>query len=145
MVAFRCYDASADGSGGIHLWYHAQIPEVRSAIDGTLENMGRETVLDERPDFKPLRGKCAGLAEIKIELAIKRYKKIEKIHIRLLGPHDPPTTEFVLLSGFLKKGDPEYGPMCKQAHNRHRGVQRDARRTKPCLFPAAPSSSGKHA
>jgi hypothetical protein len=138
MVAFRCYDPSTDGSGGIHLWYDAQIAEVRSAIDATLELMAHEAVLDEHPSYKPLRGKCGGLAEIKIDLAIRgaqNPKKIEKIHVRLLGPHNPPTREFVLLTGFLKKGGPDYGPACTQAHNRARGVERNSQRAKPCLFP----------
>jgi hypothetical protein len=135
MVAFYCYDPSADGDGGIHIWYQAQVPAVRSAIDAALEVMSREDVLDEHPAFKPLRGKCSGLAEIKIDFAIKKGAKTEKIHIRLLGPHAPPTAEFLLLTGFLKKGGPDYGPACHQAHNRNRGAQRDANRVKPCRFP----------
>src|ERR1700734_469755 len=98
MVAFRCYDPSANGTGGIHLWYRAQIPEVRSAIDGALEVMAHEKSLDGHIAFKPLRGRCSGLAEIKIDFPIKRRKKTDHIHIRLLGPHNPPNVEFVLLT-----------------------------------------------
>jgi hypothetical protein len=135
MVVFRCYDPSADGSGGIHLWYGAQAPEVRSAIDGTLELMAREAKLDGHPGFKPLRGKGRGLAEIKIDFAVKRDKKSEQIHARILGPHNPPNTEFLLLVGFLKKGGPDYGPACHQAHKRNHGVKKNARKGKPCRFP----------
>src|SRR5262249_13524064 len=131
MVTFRCYDPSADGGGGIHLWYQQQVPEVRSAIDGALEVMALEARLDWHPNYKPLRGRCAGLAEIKIDFALDG----EQIHVRLLGPHNPPTIEFLLLSGFLKKGGPEYGPMCRQAHNRNRGVIKNAGKGKPCRFP----------
>jgi hypothetical protein len=138
MVAFRCYDPSTNGSGGIHVWYDAQTLEVRSAIDATLELMAVETALDGHPSFKPLRGKCLGLAGIKIDFAIKdnkNSKRVRQIHVRLLGPYDPPTKEFVLLTGFLKKGGSDYGPMCKQAHNRKRGVQRNDQKSKPCRFP----------
>jgi hypothetical protein len=148
MVAFRCYDPTTDGSGGIHRWYDRDIsPEARSAIDGALELMAREAKLDGHPSFKPLRGKCSGLAEIKIDVPSvgdgkqnrakrrKKQKKKPELHIRLLGPNNPPNAEFILLTGFLKKGNTEYGPMGRQAHNRHRGVQRDERRAKDCLFP----------
>jgi hypothetical protein len=138
MVAFCCYDPSTDGSGGIHLWYEALAPKIRSAIDATLELMAVETTLDEHPSFKPLRGKCRGLAEIKIDIEIKdskNPKRTHKIHVRILGPHNPPTKEFLLLTGFLKRGGPDYGPMCKQAHNRTRGVQRNEQKSKICRFP----------
>src|SRR5580692_2593157 len=135
MVACACYDPSADGHGGIHIWYQAQLPAVRSAIDAALEVMSHEAVLDEHPAFKPLRGKCLGLVEVKIDFPLKQGKRTEQIHVRLLGPHDPPTTDFLLLTGFLKKGGPDYGPACHQAHNRNRATQRDGNRAKPCRFP----------
>jgi hypothetical protein len=142
MVAFYCYDPSDDGTGGIHIWYMEQLPAVRSAIDAALEVLSHEVTLDENPAFKPLRGKCSGLAEIKIDFPTPnknsnndKKKKSAQTHVRLLGPHEPPTVEFVLLTGFLKKGGPDYGPACHQAHNRHRGIQRDASRAKPCRFP----------
>jgi hypothetical protein len=135
MVVFRCYDPSTDGKGGIHRWHDAQASAVRSAIDGALELMAREAKLDEHPGYKPLRGKGSGLAEIKIDFSVKHGKKTEQIHVRLLGPHSPPVTEFILLTGFLKKGGPDYGPACHQAHNRNKGVMKDAGKAKPCRFP----------
>jgi hypothetical protein len=133
MVAFWCYDPSGDQSGGVHRWYDEQFPKVRSEIDGALEVMQHERVLDDLgvKRFKRLRGKCAGLAEIKIDFKLGA----EKINVRLLGPYEPPTTEFILLVGFLKKGGPDYGPACRTAHNRHRGVKRRARKKQPCRFP----------
>jgi hypothetical protein len=146
MVAFRCYDPSTDGSGGIHRWYGTEIgPEIRSAIDGALELMGQEVQLDGHPSFKALRGKCSGLAEIKIDIPVqptspiqkkklKRRERIE-INVRILGANEPPNTHFTLLVGFIKAGGPDYGPACLQAHRRHKGVRKNAGRARPCNFP----------
>jgi hypothetical protein len=162
MVAFRCYDPSDDGSGGIHSWYYREISsDVRSAIDGALELMAREAKLDGHPSFKSLRlgRRCLGLAEIKIDLPVtsneksksdhkksrkKKHNKKTEIHIRLLGPDNPPNVEFILLIGFLKTGNHQYGPMCKQAQNRKKRVTKDATRAKPCRFPKASDPRGEH-
>lgn len=153
MVAFRCYDPSDDGSGGIHRWYYRELsPEIQSEVDATFELLSTEMNLDGHPSFKPLRGKSgSGLAEIKIDVPIKKEKETEKpkrtrkgkrkrrerteINVRILGPHNPPNTQFILLTGFIKLGDPQYGPMCKQAQGRKRGVEKNAAKAKPCRFP----------
>jgi hypothetical protein len=148
MVVFRCYDPSSDGSGGIHWWYDRQItPEVRSAIDSALELMSREAQLDGHPKFKPLRGKCSGLAEIKIDIPIeraensdrrpkrKRRRERTEINVRILGCNNAPNTHFTLLTGFIKKGGSDYGPACRQAHSRSKGVSKNAEKAKPCSFP----------
>jgi hypothetical protein len=152
MVAFRCYDPSADGTGGIHHWYYKEIsPEIQSEIDGALELMSLEAKLDENhPSFKALRGKGLGLAEIKIDIPVlddtptagkrkgkqKRRKKTE-INVRLLGPNEPPNTCFILLTGFIKLGGSDYGPACRRAHQRRKGVKRNANKVRPCHFPKA--------
>jgi hypothetical protein len=59
MVAFRCYDPSADGTGGIHIWYQAQLPAVRSAIDAALELMSGEAILGA-PSIQAVAGQILG-------------------------------------------------------------------------------------
>src|SRR5262245_9077047 len=133
MVVFRCYDPRSDGTGGIHRWYEREISsEVRSAIDAVLELMSREAQLDGHPKFKSLRGKCSGLAEIKVDIPIKsaknkqskkkRRRERTEINVRILGPDNPPNSHFILLIGFIKRGGSDYGPACRQAHNRKEGV-----------------------
>jgi hypothetical protein len=41
----------------------------------------------------------------------------------------------VLLYGFRKRGGPDYGPACRAALNRKRGVEHDGRRARRCRFP----------
>lgn len=158
MVAFRCYDPSIDGSGGIHRWYYREIsPDIRSEVDATIELLSVETKLDGHPNFKALRGKGGrGLAEIKIDIQIKkeneepkkqnrksrrkgkrRRKRRERtqINVRILGPDSPPNRSFVLLTGFIKLGDSQYGPMCRQANTRKRGVEKNAAKARSCRFP----------
>jgi hypothetical protein len=146
MVEFRCYDPSNNGTGGIHHWYHKEItPEVRAGIDAALELMSKEKTLESHPSFKLLRGKCSGLAEIKIDIPIsgavpvkrkgKKGRKRTQINVRLLGPNNPPNTIFILLTGFIKIGGPDYGPACKQAHQRNEGVKKNANKIWTCHFP----------
>jgi len=157
MVEFRCYDPTADGTGGIHRWYYKEItPEIRASIDSALELMALEKNLDDHPNFKRLRGKCLGLAEIIIDIPIennendartKRRKNRNrgKINIRILGPDNPPNSQFMLLTGFVKRGGPDYGPACHQAHNRNKGVDKNANKALPCYFPENKSPRGKNA
>jgi hypothetical protein len=148
MVDFRCYDPSADGSGGIHRWYNEVLPELQSAIDSALEVLKREKKLDGNFRFKQLRKKCSGLAEIKVDVPIENVPELAelerkkrkdrrrtKITVRLLGPDEPPNTQFLLLLGFIKWGDNQYGPACREAHKRHKGVAKDVTKAKPCDFP----------
>jgi hypothetical protein len=152
MVTFRCYDPSADASGGIHRWYYREIPpNIQAEIDATLELLEVEPTLDGHPSFKPLRGKCLGLAEIKIDIPLEKEKGRPKnkqrrkgkrkrrerteINVRILGPDRAPNIQFILLTGFIKLGDSQYGPMCKQAHSRKRGVEKNAAKAKSCSFP----------
>jgi hypothetical protein len=41
----------------------------------------------------------------------------------------------VLLFGFRKRGGSDYGPACRSALNRKRGVKRNGQRARPCHFP----------
>ena len=132
MVAFRCYDPSANRGGGIHGWYDGLNPRFRAEIDTALELLGLEDSFDGVDAVKPLRGACEGLTEIIIEF---EQDEIE-IHIRILGFDGPGRKEFTLLLGFEKtNNDAIYGPHCRAAHARKAGVIRDGRRAPECRFP----------
>lgn len=132
MVAFRCYDPSANGSGGIHTWYNGLDPVFRAEIDSALELLVLEKSLDDTPEVKVLRGICAGLTEIKIDFKIGKTD----INLRILGFEGPDKNEFTLLSGFQKnKNNAVYGAECSKAIERKEGVIRDGRRAPPCGFP----------
>jgi hypothetical protein len=81
MVAFRCYDPSANGRGGVHAWYNSLSPEFRAEIDSAMELLGLEDSLDDVPEIKPLRGVCEGLTEIKIDFRLGETE----VHLRILG------------------------------------------------------------
>lgn len=132
MVAFRCYDPSGDGSGGIHIWYSDLSPEFRAEVDSVMELLSLERSLDDVPEVKLLRGACVGLAEIKIDFSAGRTE----VHLRILGFYGPGKNEFTLLTGFQKeKNNAVYGVECAKAHERKDGVIRDGRRALPCGFP----------
>jgi hypothetical protein len=132
MVAFRCYDPSANGSGGVHAWYGQLSPEFRAEIDSTLELLSLEKSLEGLPEVKSLRGACEGLTEIKIDFTLEDAQ----IHLRILGFDGPDKDEFTLLTGFQKeKNNAIYGVECAKAHERKDGVIRDGRRAPPCGFP----------
>jgi len=132
MIAFRCYDPSGDGSGGVHVWYNQLAPEFRAEIDSTMELLCLEKSLAESPEIKPLRGACEGLTEIKIDFKFGTAK----IHLRILGFDGPDKSEFTLLTGFQKQNNNAiYGVECLKAHERKEGVIRDGRRAPPCGFP----------
>lgn len=136
MVAFRCYSPSGDAAEHFDAWRAALPPEFNAAVDAELELIGRDRTLEESGRFKELRGRCQSLTEIIIDFEPNTLRrKREEIHIRILGFKDGG--EFVLLYGFRKHGGPDYGPACRSALNRKRGVERDGRRTRPCRFPAA--------
>jgi len=135
MVAFRCYSPSGTKKRGFHVWYDGLSPDFRSVVDVELELASRDKTLEESGRFKALRGKCRGLTEILIDFEIEPDvgTKREEVHIRILG--FGTAEDFVLLFGFRKRGGPDYGPACRSAHNRKRGVKRDGRRARPCRFP----------
>jgi hypothetical protein len=130
MIAYRCYDPSDAGDGGIHRWYHTQPSEFRGEIDGALELLALEKNLEAAPQVSALRGACAGLHEIKIDFLSS--KKI--VHIRILGFRDA-RGRFVLLSGFQKTSNANYAPHCRSARFQIRGIEKDERRAHPCQFP----------
>jgi hypothetical protein len=133
MVAFRCYDPSAEGGGGIHGWYDGLRPDFRAQIDAALEILALEDNLNEIAEVKPLRGACEGLTEIIIDFQVGK----EKVGIRILGCDGPGRDEFTLLTGFERGKDTAaiYGFHCPQAHQRKQGVMHDGRRAPPCRFP----------
>jgi hypothetical protein len=118
MPVLRCYVL---GGGGLRAWYLAQPPEVRAAIYSTLEVLEVERDWRQHPQYRDLRGACAGLGEIKIDL--------DSGHFRILVFHGPYRDEVTLLSGFQKtKGNKEYGAACWAANQRKSGVITDSRR-----------------
>jgi hypothetical protein len=148
MVAFRCYSPSGSDAHE-DAWRAALPPEFNSEVDVALEVLQRHRTLDDERYFKALRGSCQGLTEIRIDFELepddprsqaektkprkgKRRQK-PKIVIRILG--FGTAENFVLLYGFRKRGDSEYGPACRSARNRQEGVNRDERRAIPCRFP----------
>jgi len=132
MVAFRCYDPSANGGGGIHGWYSGLSPEFRAEIDATLELLALDRDLDAVEQVERLHGACEGLTEIIVDFCVRKTE----VHIRILGFDGPGRDEFTLLTGFEKEKDNAiYGYYCPQAHQRKQGVMRDGRRAPPCRFP----------
>lgn len=132
MVAFRCYDPSGVGTGGIHAWYSSLSASFRAEIDATMELLALESKLADAPEIKTLRGACEGLTEIKIDFTEGELE----VHLRILGFDGPGKGEFTLLSGFQKTNDNSvYGAECAKANERMQGVLRDGRRAPPCGFP----------
>jgi hypothetical protein len=127
MVALRCYESKA---AGIHCWLANQPAEYRVEIDAELELVQAAEDLEGLNSAKPLRGKCEGLTEIKIDF----WAGDDEIHIRVLG-YQTRSGEFILLWPFRKFGGPDYGPACRSAFTRKRGVERNGRRARPCRFP----------
>lgn len=143
MVAFWCYDPSDDGSRGFNAW-RARLPlYYRARMDTTLRllvpNGAFARALADEDTVKPLKGRrCAGLIQIKVDFAVyapqgellprrkkhKRKKRRPEIHIRILCFRWPGRDDVTLLHGFLKKGEPDYGPACRTAFNKMRGVQK---------------------
>lgn len=152
MVAFRCYNGSRVGRGHADAWRAAVPSEFNAEVDFTLELLqNHHKTSTDRRYFKELRGKCEGLTEIRIDFELepddprtpheallphaskRRRPKRPKVVIRILGTGT--ADDFVLLYGFRKHGEPEYGPACHSALNRKAGVARDERRARPCRFP----------
>jgi len=134
MVAFRCYNPSDIERRGFHAWYDGLSPDFRAAVDVELRLAERDRSLEESGRFKSLRGRCRGLTEILVDFVIDRddATRSEEIHLRILG--FGTANDFVLLLGFRKRGGSDYGPACRSAHNRKRGVERNGRRARPCRF-----------
>lgn len=121
---FRCYAPSGVGSG-FHTWYDALTPEIVAEFDRCISLL-RPVRNWSEPEFKPLVGACAGLEEIRFEVAGRDY--------RVLGFTGPRWLEFTLLLGFEKITTSSYGPACRSAHTRKAGVIRDVRRAPYCDF-----------
>jgi hypothetical protein len=131
MIAFRCYDPSDDGSGGIHRWYNTLPDEIRGEIDAVLEAMQLETSLASHRFVEAMCGACKGLSRITFKVNFSG----EEIHIRILGFDGPERRQFTLLRGFEKQADADYGRMCWAAHRQKEGVEHDGSRAPPCQFP----------
>lgn len=144
MVAFRCYSGRHDDA------WRAPIPsEFNGEVDAELELLQRHRTLEDERYFKPLHGRCAGLTEVRIEFELdpddprsrndgmarrrRGRPKRPKIVIRILG--FGTADDFVLLYGFRKRGERDYGRACHVALNRRTGVARDGRRARPYRFP----------
>jgi hypothetical protein len=119
MPSIRCYDPSGTNDGGIHAWYRDQIrSDVQAAIDSALEMIVLQRTLNGLPQFKPLRGKCRTLAEIKVDIDTgKKHKKTKRPIIetyRILCFEGPNRDELTLLTGFkvARTTDPHVGERC---------------------------------
>lgn len=130
MIALRCYDPSGDGKRGIHEWLEGLPPAFAAEVDAALELFSGQGSVATAGQVKQLRGACRGLTEIIIDFDFDNAR----VHIRILGVPDGQHT-FVLLYGFRKVGNADYGAACRSAQNRKDGVGRDGRRARPCLFP----------
>jgi hypothetical protein len=150
MVAFRCYSGSSAGERHDDAWRAALPPEFNSEVDTALEVLQRHRTLDDKRYFKPLRRRCNGLTEIRIDFELelddpRAQREVERRHKGRRRPERPKiilrilgfgtADDFVLLYGFQKRGEPEYGPACHAALNRKAGVERDGRRAPPSRFP----------
>jgi hypothetical protein len=150
MVAFRCYSGTSAGERHDDAWRAAIPAEFNGEVDAELELLQQHRTLQDKQYFKPLRRRCAGLIEVRIEFelelddprtqheSMRRRKgrsrpERPKVIIRILGFGS--ADDFILLYGFRKYGEPDYGPACHSALNRKRGVEHDERRAPPCQFP----------
>jgi hypothetical protein len=140
MVAFYCYNPSGLKGRGFHAWYDHVSPEYRSEIDVVLELIERDATLEESGLFKDLRGRCSGLTQIKIDFPDDRARRGET-HFRILGYGTPD--RFVLLCGFQKHSERDYGHACRSANTRKRSVEKDGRRARRCRFSQPDSTNQK--
>jgi hypothetical protein len=143
MVALRCYNPA--GSVGQREAWRVPIPVAFDAdVDAAMEIRERERTLDDGRYFKALRGRGRGLTEVLIDIEmeandprtrkqqVSKRPKREKVTIRILSFGN--VDDFVLLYGFRKYGNPDYGPACRSAFNRKAGVKRDGKRARSCTF-----------
>jgi hypothetical protein len=133
MIAFRCYDPSTGGSGGIHAWHnHDLTPAFQAHVDTALEDLALEDDLESAPNVKPLWGACEGLTEVQIDFGLKG----KVIHIRILGFEWPWRRVFTMLKGFQRAPhNISYGPHCRSAQTFKDKVIHDGQRAKRCKFP----------
>src|ERR1700680_742462 len=71
MVAFWCYSGSGPGGEPAEQWRAALPPEFNDEVDVRLELLQRHKTLEDKRYFKALRGRCAGLTEIRIEFELE--------------------------------------------------------------------------
>lgn len=146
MVAFRCYNPSGKPGRGFHAWFDTLPADERAGVSAGLERIQAETricYVDQGGLFKQLHTKCAGITEIIIDFLIERDDgtKPEKVIMRLLG-FETSHTEFVLLNGFRKFGDRQYGRACRTAQIRKKSVVKRGSRARPCTFPQPLRNAG---
>jgi hypothetical protein len=126
---FRCYDLG--GAGSYNGWYGSMPVEVQTEVDNVLEILAATRKWPDGPEelTETMRGACAGLVEIRVEMPSPNETIL---HYRLLGFFGPGKMEFTLLYGFKKTNDSDYGPACRCALTRKQGVERDGSRAPPC-------------
>jgi hypothetical protein len=124
MRTVRCYCLGQDG--GFRGWYDSQPNEVKARIHSVLELLCALPHWRQTPFYEPLRGKCDGLGEIKVEL--------QGAHYRFLGYEDSDKGEFTILRWFRKETNADYGSHCPQALKRKEQVLKDASRSEPWPF-----------
>lgn len=96
LWTFRFYK-SATGRPVMRDWYDQQADEVQAKFDTVLEYLSqREHHEWGRPEFAPLKGKHAGLGELRFDFA--------KIEYRPIGCFGPDRSDFTILVGATKKG-----------------------------------------
>jgi hypothetical protein len=66
VVAFQCYSGSSVGGRHQDAWRAALPPEFNGEVDAELELLQHHRTLEDKRYFKDLRGRCAGLTEIRI-------------------------------------------------------------------------------
>jgi len=150
VVALRCYSGVSFGGRHDDAWRAALPPEFNGEVDAELELLQLHRTLEDKRYFKALHGRCTGLIEVRIQFELelddprsqnestrprkgRRRRERPKINIRILG--FGTAADFVLLYGFRKRGERDYGSACHAALNRKAGVERDGRRARPCRFP----------
>lgn len=126
---FRCY--ALGGPGSYNGWYATLPVEAQTEIDNVLDILAATRDWPSGPDeiTEEMRGACAGLIEIRVEMPGPNETIL---HYRLLGFFGPGKMEFTLLFGFRETNVADYGPACRSALMRKEGVQRDGRRAPPC-------------
>ena len=123
MTLIRCYCLGQ--GGGFRGWHDSQDDETKAKIEFVLELLCALSSWHATPLYEELRGKCAGLGEIKVDLASGHYRLLVCEH----GKH-----QFTILRWFNKRTNADYAKECPQALERKAQVLKDVRRTEPWPF-----------
>jgi len=124
---FLCF-LSDGGRDVIRDWYDEQAPEVQAEFDVALSYLREQPPAQwVRPSFGTLRGKCAGLEEIRF--------KANKIQHRPIGFFGPEGMQFTLLLCATEK-DRKFIPpsTCDTAQRRKAIVLNNKGRADECDF-----------